>query len=226
MEQCPSTGGLLVALSAPIASWRDPLFAGVVLRSEVPAPSMLSGLLAAAVGSRSLHSGTAVGIWFTAGGSGTDYETYHPLNTKGTRLFAGEKGGPRPAERPFLSDVTIELLIVGPHRDQFERAVRQPVWPLRLGRSQDLMDAPVTRSVTVRPATAGSVQGALIPAGAVELRGLQRHRLPVAVSTDRARTDWGDFVYTPKPAVSHDPAGAYQIPGEDRLWWPIPLRGA
>ena len=73
----------------------------------------------------------------------------------------------------------------------WERVLRRPVWPLRLGRSQDLASARTRRvQLTGGPGSQGQ---AITPAGLTQAGTLLR--LPTVVSTDRARTRWDVYRY-------------------------------
>jgi CRISPR-associated endonuclease/helicase Cas3/CRISPR-associated protein Cas5t len=71
--------------------------------------------------------------------------------------------------------------------------MRRPVWPLRLGRSQDLATARTRRvGLQERP---GQQHQALLPAEATTAGTLLQ--LPTAVSLDRSRTRWDAYRYHP-----------------------------
>src|SRR6266487_6014876 len=89
-------------------------------------------------------------------GSGSDLETYHPLDARGTA------SDPVPKDREFLADVTLTIWLIE-DLDLWEMALRRPVWPLRLGRSQDLASA---RTRTIELGAGPGRQGqAVVPAG-------------------------------------------------------------
>ena len=184
----PSSDGtpaLEVVITAPVASFRDPLYAGIQAGLPCPPPATAGGMLAAAAGGwRRVPERLCFAMSFTAGGAGTDLETYHPLDAQGRPRDA------TPKDRDFLAGVTLTLWITG-EVDFWDHALRRPVWPLRLGRSQDLASA---RSRRVRLAAGPGAQGqAIVPAGLTEAGTLLR--LPTAVSADRARTRWDAYRY-------------------------------
>lgn len=179
------TEALCVTVTAPVVSFRNPLYASVQVCLPCPAPSTVGGLLASTVGGWPyMPIGTRFAMTFTAQGSGTDLETYRPLDRRGT------KTEPTPKERPFLSGAELTVWLLD-DLDLWERAVRRPVWPLRFGRSQDLAAA---RAHRVELTEGEGVQGhAVIPE---ELsQGGERLRLPTAISEDRARTRWDGYRY-------------------------------
>jgi CRISPR-associated protein Cas5t len=121
---------------------------------------------------------------FTARGSGVDLETYHPLDSRGAA------SDPVPKDREFLADVTLTIWLTE-DLDLWERAFRRPVWPLRLGRSQDLASARTRRARLV--AGPGHQRQALLPED-LGKAGLVL-RLPTAISEDRSRTRWDGYRY-------------------------------
>lgn len=179
------TEALEIEVTAPVASFRDPLYAGVQVGLPCPPPSTVAGLLASTVGGWSrMPVETRFAMAFTSGGAGVDLETYHPLDAR------GDKTPPTPKERPFLADVRLRLWLLD-DLDLWEHAVRRPVWPLRFGRSQDLAAAR-THRVELVPG-AGRQYQALVPAAAGNAGTLLR--LPTAISADRSRTNWDAYRY-------------------------------
>lgn len=200
-------------LHAPIASFRNPLFAGVQVGLPVVPPSTVRGLLAAAAGGWARLGSLMVGIAFTAAGRGTDLETFHPLLANGRRPAPGKTGGPKPVDRDFLVGAELTLWIVADDLDRWAAAVRRPVWPLRLGRSQDLVHPSRPELVQLSRGRDAVQGGALVPSGAAAASG-RLYRLPVAVSLDRRLARWGDFVWEGEPGRRAVPAsgGAYADP--------------
>ncbi len=179
------TEALGIEVRAPIASFRNPLYAGVQVGLPCPPPATVGGMLAAAAGGwERVPSGLCFGMVFAAAGQGTDLETYHPLDA------SGSKADPTPKDRPFLAGVTLRIWLVE-DLERWERALRRPVWPLRLGRSQDLATAR-TRRVRLLP-QAGRQGQAVMPAELTTAGTLLQ--LPTAVSHDRSRTQWHAYRY-------------------------------
>lgn len=179
------TEALQVTVTAPVTSFRDRLYDGVQAGLPCPPPSTVGGFLASAAGGwRRTPPGTRFAMAFTARGSGTDLETYHPLDARGTA------SSPTPRERPFLADVTLTIWLAS-DLDLWEAAMRRPVWPMRLGRSQDLAAAR-TRRLTL--GTGKGFQGQAIVPASMSNAGTML-RLPVTISEDRSRTRWGEFRY-------------------------------
>jgi CRISPR-associated Cas5-like protein len=185
------TGGLhAVALeamvTAPVASFRNPLYAGVQVALPCPPPATVAGMLAAAAGGwDAVDAGLRFAMAFHAAGEGVDLETYHPLEA------TGKKADPTPRERQFLADLTLTVWLVD-DIDLWERRLRRPVWPLRLGRSQDLV-AVRTRRVALAPHP-GRQHAAIVPDRGDPAAGMLL-RLPTAVARDRTRTRWDAYRY-------------------------------
>jgi len=182
---------LEVTATAPVVSFRNPLYAGVQVGLPCPPPATVGGLLAAAAGGwDAVDPGLRFAMAFHARGRGVDLETYHPLEA------SGKQAHPTPREREFLADVTLTIWLVhGSDRqfvtdlDLWQQRLRRPVWPLRLGRSQDLVGVRI-RWVRLRPGP-GRQGAAVLPAEATGYG--TRLRLPTAIARDRSWTVWKEF---------------------------------
>lgn len=176
---------LEVTVTAPIVSFRNPLYAGVQVALPCPPPATVGGMLAAAAGGwDAVDPGTRFAMAFHARGQGIDLETYHPLDA------TGKKADPTPREREFLADVTLTVWLTG-EVELWERRLRRPVWPLRLGRSQDLVGLATRRVVLCSgPGRQGS---ALLPEGVTPPPAGSLLRLPTAISPNRDRTRWDGY---------------------------------
>ncbi|MEU2258404.1 CRISPR-associated protein Cas5 [Nocardia xishanensis] len=172
------TDALQVTVTAAVASFRNPLYAGVQVGLPCPPPSTITGMLAGAAGGW-------FGAAFTAAGAGTDLETYHPLDGRGRTTAT------TPKDREFLADVVLTVWLVD-DLDFWEAVLRRPVWPLRLGRSQDLAAARTKRVELV--VTPGRQGHAIVPESMSVAGTLLR--LPTVVSVDRARNRWDGYRYT------------------------------
>lgn len=182
------TSALQVTVTAAVASFRNPLYAGVQVGLPCPPPSTIAGMLAGAAGGWDrVPAGLRFGVAFTAAGSGVDVETYHPLDARGRASAA------TPKDRDFLADVVLTVWLVE-HREFWADALRRPAWPLRLGRSQDLATA---RTEEVELVTGPGRQGHAIVPETLTKAGL-RLRLPTVLSTDRARNRWDGYRYAPR----------------------------
>lgn len=183
-------------LTAPVASFRDPLFPAVQLGLPFPPPSTVRGLLAAACGDHTrLDPGGRFAYTFTAEGSGSDLETWHPL------LAGGKKADPKPMRREFLADVRLTVWLMEVDADRWLRRLRRPVWPLRLGRSQDLPTAnrPESVSLDVQPE---AMQGAaVVPADDGVAAEGRRYRLSGVVDPRSRVTSWTACIYEPEPQL-------------------------
>lgn len=186
------TTALEITITAPVASFRNPLYSGVQVTLPCPPPSTVAGLLAATVGGWAhMPTDTRIAMAFTARGKGVDLETFHPLEAEGKKTAA------TPKDHEFLADTTLTVWILN-HLDLWEKALRRPVWPLRLGRSQDLASAR-TRRVTLHPGE-GTQGHALLPAEAS--RSGMQVRMPHTISPDRSRIQWGTYRYAPQGSAA------------------------
>lgn len=191
------TEALEIIVTAPVASFRNPLYAGVQAGLPCPPPATVGGMLAAAAGGwQHVPERLRFAATFTARGAGTDLETFHPLDARGRAT------DPTPKNRDFLAAITLTLWITE-DASLWERALRRPTWPLRLGRSQDLASARAHR--VYLDAGKGKQRQAIMPAGFSEAGTLLR--LPTAISADRARTRWDAYRY----AATH---GEVQVSGD------------
>lgn len=183
-------------LTAPVASFRDPLFPAVQLGLPFPPPSTVRGLLAAACGDHSrLDSGGQFAYTFTADGFASDLETWHPL------LAGGKAADPKPMRREFLTGVHLSVWLLDVDTDRWLQRLRRPVWPLRLGRSQDLPAATRPEPVNLS-AQPEAVQGAaVVPADdGVTVDG-RRYRVSGAIDPTSRLTSWTACIYDPDPQL-------------------------
>ena len=80
------TAALEISVTAPVVSFRNPLYSGVQVGLPCPPPSTVGGFLASAAGGwQRMPPGTRFAMTFAARGSGIDLETYHPLDARGSR---------------------------------------------------------------------------------------------------------------------------------------------
>lgn len=206
---------LEVTVTAPIASFRNPLYDGLQVGLPCPPPSTVGGLLAAAAGGWDhVPPTTCFAMAFHAAGRGVDLETYHPIAAPGIETNATIK------DCDFLAHVTLTVWLTedteNPNStDRWERILRRPVWPLHLGRSQDLVTVRTAR-VHLAPGT-GSQRHAVVPDNLPGTEGT-RLRLTTAIAHDRDRTRWDGYRYHPNgsPArlteVLTTPTGQAVIP--------------
>lgn len=207
---------------APVASFRDPLFPGLTRGLPLPPPSTVRGLLAAATGA--VAERLPLGIAAHAEGGGTDGETYHPIASDGSNpAVSGRvravKGGMTIRDRPFLARVHLTLWLPGPDGERIARELRRPRWPLRLGRSQDLVH-PVRLAPTVlHTADEAVVDHALAPADGHNVPFAVVHRMAAAVSTDRLTTSWADYLWCDAPTGRCPVRGAYRDETTGQAVW-------
>ncbi|TDE29972.1 CRISPR-associated protein Cas5 [Actinomadura sp. 6K520] len=182
---------LELTVTAPVVSFRNPLYDGLQIGLPCPPPSTVGGLLAAAAGGwNEVPQHTRFAMTFHAAGAGTDLETYHPLGSPGIPTNATIK------DREFLALVTLKVWLTEDIA-LWAAAFRRPVWPLRLGRSQDLVSA------TARPVELGTSRGrqghAVVPFDVPDTVGTAM-RLTTVISDDRARFKWDSYRYAPSGA--------------------------
>jgi CRISPR-associated protein Cas5t len=206
---------------APVASFRDPLFPGLSSGLPLPPPSTVRGLLAAATGERS--EPLAFGMAACAEGGGVDAETYHPISADGSNpAVSGRvravKGGMTIRDRPFLAHVRLTVWLPGTDGDRIAQALRRPRWPLRLGRSQDLVHPLQLVRTTLRPAATATVDHALAPTGGHDVRQATVHRMAASVSIDRLSTAWSDYLWCDAPTGAHPVRDAYEDDSGQAVW--------
>lgn len=200
------TAALEVTVTAPVVSFRNPLYSGVQVALPCPPPATVGGMLAAAAGGwENVDPQLRFAMAFQARGSGTDLETYHPLEA------SGRESDPTPRGRGFLAAVTLTVWLLD-DLDRWERRLRRPVFPVRLGRSQDLVGLR-TRPVELsdRPGRQGA---GVVPRHEAATGVILR--LPTAVSLDRSRTRWEDYQYYagPRPGAAAYPASRSTADGQ------------
>lgn len=185
----PSDTALRVTVTAPVVSFRDPMYRGVQVTLPCPPPTTVGGLLAAAAGGWDLvHPKLSFAMCFQARGRGTDLETYHPLDRSGSAT------SPAPRHREFLADVTLRIWLFD-DIGLWRRRIRRPRWGLRLGRSQDLVGIDVAE-VPVLPEP-GALGSALVPEERTRTHASQRLRLATAVAPGNTETRWGSYRFDP-----------------------------
>lgn len=206
---------------APVASFRDPLFPGLTHGLPVPPPSTVRGLLAAATGEVAESLPLGIAAW--SEGSGVDAETYHPISANGANpAVAGRvravKGGMTIRDRPFLAHVHLRVWLPDEEGARVARALRRPRWPLRLGRSQDLVHPRAVVPVTLRPAEDAAVDHAVAPAGGHDVPSATVYRMAASVSTDRLSTTWADYLWCDAPTGKQPVRDAYRDETGQAVW--------
>ena len=179
---------LEVTVTAPIVSFRNPLYPGLQVGLPCPSPSTVAGMLAAAAGGwGSVPVHTRFAMTFHAAAQGVDLETYHPLAVPGTPANATIK------DRDFLAHITLTLWLTE-DLAFWTGVLRRPVWPLHLGRSQDLV---AISPCQVELTSSAGVQGhAIVPDSVAHAVGTAL-RLTTIISEDRALTQWDSYRYSP-----------------------------
>jgi CRISPR-associated protein Cas5t len=179
------TDALRITVTAPVVSFRNPLFAGVQVSLPCPPPATVGGLLAAAAGGwHRVDPSLRFAMAFRARGHGVDVETYYPLDA------TGRATDPAPRDRDSLADARLTVWILD-DPPNWQRTLRRPYWPLRLGRSQDLIG--IKLDLVELRQIAGRQGDAVLPASAGTVGTVLQ--LPTAISLDRHRTRWGIYRY-------------------------------
>lgn len=177
---------LEVTVTAPMVSFRDPLYSGVLVTLPCPSPATVGGMLAAAAGGwGKVDKDLSFAMSFHARGSGTDLETYHPL------AAAGAPASPTPRNREFLAEVRLRVWLWD-EPELWRARLRRPRWPLRLGRSQDLVGVR-TRTVPLydQPGRLGSA--VVVHSSESDAAAGRELRMQCAVAPDRGAVRWGSF---------------------------------
>jgi CRISPR-associated Cas5-like protein len=219
----PVTGELdavRAEFTAPVASFRDPMFPGVTRCLPVPPPATLRGMLAAATGSRA--EPVTLGVSAHAEGGGIDLETYHPISMDGANpAVSGRvravKGGMTIRNRPFLAMLHVTVWIPDPDGSRIAAALRRPVWGLRLGRSQDAVYLRSVEAVRLSAAREAVVGHALAAVGGHADPAALTLRLSEYVAPDRLTSRSGDYLWCAEGGRSQPVAGAY-LDGDQAVW--------
>lgn len=194
---------LQITVTAPVVSFRNPLYAGVQVTLPCPPPATVGGLIAAAAGGwGQVDPELRFAMAFHAGGKAVDLETYHPLDA------SGKKVSPAPRNREFLTAAELTVWLVD-DPEGWQRRLRRPVWPLRLGRSQDLVG--IRTGLVPLNAAPGAQRSAVVPETAGRMGTLLR--LPTAVSGGRDRTRWDSFRFDSSGRSDHVVAGSWSTAG-------------
>ncbi|MGW5098047.1 CRISPR-associated protein Cas5 [Streptomyces nodosus] len=206
---------------APVASFRDPLFPGMAHGLPLPPPSTVRGLLAAATGEREETLSFGMAAW--AEGGGVDAETYHPIAADGRNpAVAGRvravKGGMTIKDRPFLAHLHLTLWLPGAEGERIASALRRPRWPLRLGRSQDIVHLEESTHTVLQPAEEATVDHALAPADGHTIAFATVHRLATHISFDRLTTRWDDYLWCDAPTGVEAVCNAWKDDRGQAVW--------
>lgn len=178
---------LEVTVTAPVVSFRNPLNRAAALTLPCPPPSTVGGMLAAAAGGWDhVDPALTFALAFHARGRGTDLETYRPLGRKGAHA------DPTPRDREFLAEAVLRIWLFE-DLDRWRSRLRRPRWPLRLGRSQDLVGITVGRPANLS-STPGSQRAALVPEGTPGATGTALY-VPGAVAPGMAATRFEMYLF-------------------------------
>lgn len=160
-----------VTIRAEITSFRHPFFVtGRQPTSDMPPPSTIYGHCASALGDWPNQSEFFFGIHFVYCSRGLDLEHQHIAEALSPRTFTHvptPKGNERattsitvqPVSRDFLFGVTMTLYL----SPEIGHAFRRPVYPVVLGRSQDLAEIMSVEDITLERAARARVEHTLLP---------------------------------------------------------------
>jgi CRISPR-associated protein Cas5t len=160
-----------VTVRAPVTSFRHPFF--VVGRQpsfDIPPPSTVHGLCASALGHWPDPGAFYFGIHFTFRAKARDLEHQHIASALGpkAKTFVPTEQGParatteitvQPVVREMLFDVTMTLYLDPMVGEGF----RAPVFPVTLGRSQDLAEVVSVEEVTLERPVRARLEHTLLP---------------------------------------------------------------
>jgi len=162
---------LRVVIRADITSFRHPFFVtGRQPSSDMPPPSTIYGHCASALGDWPNVSEFFFGIHFIYRSRGQDLEHQHiaeALSPRTPTRVPTPDGDERattsitvqPVSRDFLFGVTMTLYLP----PDLAQAFRRPVYPVVLGRSQDLAEIVSVEEITLERAARTRVEHTLLP---------------------------------------------------------------
>lgn len=181
-----------VRLHAEVASFRHPFFVtGHQPSASFPPPSTIHGLCAAALGVWPDPEQFTFGLHFVWRARAQDLEHQHLAQraAPGTKLMLPGADGPRkatteigvqPVVREFLFGCELTLYLAPVEAcAAWSDAFRRPVWPLTLGRSQDLAEVVEVADLELVPTPRARLEHTLLPRA---LRPAVRHGSTVLLS--------------------------------------------
>jgi CRISPR-associated protein Cas5t len=181
-----------VRLRAEVASFRHPFFVtGQQPSATFPPPSTIHGLCAAALGVWPDPEQFSFGLRFVWRARARDLEHQHLAQraASGTKLVLPSAEGPRkatteigvqPVVREFLFGCELTLYLAHIEtRTTWSEAFRRPVWPLTLGRSQDLAEVVEVTELELVATSRARLEHTLLPRA---LRPAVRHGQTVLLS--------------------------------------------
>lgn len=150
-----------VDISAWTSSFRYPnLISGVQPTLDVPPLSTVLGLLNAAAGRYLEHQDLFLGYYFEFDAKAEDIETTYQVTSDGKGNPTNEAKS-NVMRREFLFDVRLSLYLTD---DYLVDCLRQPVFPLLLGRSGDLATVEAIRTVDLQEIPdATKLKGQVVP---------------------------------------------------------------
>lgn len=153
-------------LHAATCSFRYPHFlVGRQPTYDVPPPSTILGLVAAALGQVEVPIGDLrFGYRFHAKSRVDDLEHQHKLLVKQGKRTTSAEIKVEPVKREMLCFADLTLYLASPSlHEQLHRAFRSPAFALSLGRSQDLAEVTGVESIELQEAPSAYYEGTLLP---------------------------------------------------------------
>ncbi len=161
---------LKIELSAPTTSFRYPHFmVGRHPTYDMPPPATIYGHICSAVGELVPPDSLRFGYHFTCAAHATDYEHLHMISPAAGRgkYTVGGVTYPKnieatvtPTNRDFLFDAHLTLYV---DRMDLKPYFELPVYPVVLGRSQDLATYTRIAEVELQEASAGYLEHTILP---------------------------------------------------------------
>jgi CRISPR-associated protein Cas5t len=150
-----------IDISAWTASFRYPnLISGVQPTLEVPPLSTILGLLNAAAGQYIQHEHLQIGYYFEFGAKAEDLETTYQITSDGKGNPTNE-GKSNVMRREFLFDVRLSIYLNDKGLIDY---LKQPVFPILLGRSGDLATVESVTEVELQEVSnAPKIKGQIVP---------------------------------------------------------------
>jgi len=161
---------LRIEIRAPVVSFRHPHFLiGRQPTYEMPPPSTIYGFIASVLGELPAPDGLQFAYRFTFQARASDYEHQHIITAARPRqsFSVGQTRFPfsvnveiQPHARDFLFQARLVLYL---NALELAEAFRQPVFPVILGRSQDLAEITEVREVSLETRAGAYLEHTLLP---------------------------------------------------------------
>lgn len=179
-----------VTVAARVTSFRHPFFVtGHQPTFDVPPPSTIHGHCASALGRWPDPESFFFGVHFRFRARGSDLEHQHITKPRSIEV--------QPVLRDFLFDAELTLYL----DPELGHAFRRPVYPMVLGRSQDLAEVTAVDAVTLERPARARLEHTLLP---IRLRPAVRFGTTVLLSRYVAPPPERDVTFAQYISL-HDP---------------------